>query len=193
MTSRPKKCSILRTSRKKSPKLFNYQLHGHILEYKSNSKYLGITINNKLCWNNHIDSVCKKANSSIAFRRRNLQISQTQIKAGAHRTLVIPQLEYAVAIWDPYTKENQNKLEMVQRQAARFACNNYSRQGDRDAAETWMAKPTDIRLALSYKCLHGLMAVDLSQDLVPQTCQSCHSHPMAFILPYETKLQQFSA
>ena len=94
----PQKCSVLRISRSKSPKFFQYHLHGHILQSETNSKYLGITINNKLSWNNHIDNVCKKANNSLAFLCRNLQISQQHIKAKAYTTLIRPQLEYAVAV-----------------------------------------------------------------------------------------------
>ena len=56
---------------------------------------------------------------------RNLQIHQKHIKADAYKTLARPQIKYASAIWDPFTQENQNKIEMVQRRAARFACNNY--------------------------------------------------------------------
>ena len=71
--------------------------------------------------------VCNKVNASIAFLRRNLQISQQHIKANAYTTLVRPQVEYAAVVWDPYTQENQHKIEMVQRRAARYVCNNYTR------------------------------------------------------------------
>ena len=83
---------------------------------------------------------------------------------------------------------------MVQRRAARFACNSYSRQASvtemlqKLGWRSLLQRRADIRLALLYKCLHGLVAVDLSQDLVRQTRQSRHSHPMALILPSETKL-----
>ena len=55
----------------------------------------------------------KNANSSIGFIRQNLQIHQKQIKANAYKTLVQPQIEYASTIWDPFTPENQKKIEMV--------------------------------------------------------------------------------
>ena len=42
-----------------------------------------------------------------------------------YKTLVRPQIEYAsTRLWDSFTQENQNKIEMLQRRAARFACNN---------------------------------------------------------------------
>ena len=73
----PQKCSVLRITRNKSTKIFNYQLHGHIyiLKSETDSKYLGVLIKNKLSRNNHTDNVCNTPNSSIAFLGRNLQIS----------------------------------------------------------------------------------------------------------------------
>ena len=54
MKFHPQKCSVLSITRSKSPKIHNYKLHGHTLESESSSKYLGVTIDNKLCWNTHI-------------------------------------------------------------------------------------------------------------------------------------------
>ena len=106
----------------------DYILHNQILKEKDAVKYLGVTVHHKLSWNEHICSLAKKANSSIGFLRRNLQIHQKHIKTNAYKTLVRPQIEYASTIWNPFTQENQNKIEMVQRRAARFACNNYRRE-----------------------------------------------------------------
>ena len=39
--------------------------------------------------------------------------------------IVRPHLEYASTCWNPYTKHNIDKLEAVQRRAARFVLNFY--------------------------------------------------------------------
>ena len=193
MKFHPDKCSVLRITRSKSPKIFNYTLHNHTLESESSTKYLGVTIDNKLNWNSHIDNVTKKANASLAFLRRNLQISQRHIKANAYTTLVRPQLEYACPVWDPYTKDKQKQVEMVQRRAARYVYNCY----DMKASVTTMLEElgwrsleqrrADLRLTLLYKCINGIVAVDLSDDLIPQTRTSRHHHHLAFFIPSETK------
>ncbi len=193
MKFHPKKCSVLRITRKKSPNIHKYQLHGHVLEPETNSKYLGLIINEKLSWNHHIDSVCKKGNSSLAFLRRNLQISQQHIKSNAYTTLVRPQLEYGAAIWDPYTKLKQNQLEMVQRRAARYVCNDYSRHSSvthmlqQLGWRSLLQRRADIRLTFLYKSLNGLIAADLLQFLTPQHRASRHNHPMSFVPLSETK------
>jgi hypothetical protein len=43
----------------------------------------------------------------------------------AVNTLIRPKVEYSSAVWDPYTKENIDKIERVQRRAARYVYNNY--------------------------------------------------------------------
>ena len=193
MQFHPQKCSVLRLTRSRSPKIYQYKLHGHILESEMNSKYLGVIINSKLSWNNHIDNICTKANSSLAFLRRNLQISQQHIKEKAYNTLVRPQLEYAASVWDPYTKQKQQQIEMVQRRAARFVVRNYEREASVTAMlqslgwRSLQQRRADIRLIMLYKCIHGIVAVDLSSDLKKLPRTSRHSHSMSFQIPSETK------
>ena len=172
MEFHPQKCSVLHITRSRNPKYKQYTLHGHILVKEDNAKYLGVVINKTLSWNNHINDVTKKANASLGFLRRNLRIGQENLKTSAYFTLVRPQLEYAAAIWDPYTQMYKNKIEMVQRRAARYVCNNYNRE----ASVTTMIKHlhwrslqqrrTDIRLVMFYKTLHGIIALDLFPQLL---------------------------
>ena len=145
MKFHPQKCSVLRITRNKSTNIFNYQLHHHTLKSETDSKYLGVTINKKLSWNNHIDNICNNAKSSITFLRINLQISQHHIKTNAHFTLVRPQVEYAAMVWDPYTKENIQKIEMVQRRACTICMQELCQRGGlchRNASAAGMAQST---------------------------------------------------
>jgi ribonucleases P/MRP protein subunit RPP40 len=193
MKFHPKKCSVLRITRSQSPQIHNYLLHGHILKTETDSKYLGVTINNQLSWNNHIDIMCNKANNSIAFLRRNLQISQRHIKANAYTTLVRPQVEYTAVVWDPYTQENQKKIEMVQRRAARYVCNTYSREASVTTMlqelgwRSLLQRRADIRLVFLYKCINGLVAVDLSKDLNQQARTSRHRNSSSYIVPCDKR------
>ena len=40
--------------------------------------------------------------------------------------MVRPVLEYASSVWNPHTLNNINKIEVVQRRAARFCLNEFS-------------------------------------------------------------------
>ena len=76
-----------------------------------------------LRWNEHIENITGKANRTLGFIRRNVKISSPRLKTLAYSSLVRPLLEYASPVWDPHTSENINKIEMVQRRAARYVMN----------------------------------------------------------------------
>ena len=69
-----------------------------------------------------------KVQQTLGVIRRNLNKCPTYIKPVAYTSLVRPILEYASAAWDPHSQNNIKTLERIQRQAARFCTNNYSRE-----------------------------------------------------------------
>ena len=88
MVFHPDKCQVLTISRKNVTSYYQYTLHGHVLEHVTSAKYLGINITSDLRWGEHIAKVCNKANRTIGFLRRNLNISSTEVKENAYKTLV---------------------------------------------------------------------------------------------------------
>ena len=48
-----------------------------------------------------------------------------KVRETTYNTLVRPQLEYAVPVWDPFTKDKTLRLENIQRRAARWTANEY--------------------------------------------------------------------
>ena len=103
-----------------------YILHGQVLEAVSSARYLGFDISSNLSWNTHVNRITSNANRSLGFIKRNIKTKSPQIREAAYQSLVRPQLEYASSAWDPNTKENKGKLEMVQRRAARWTLNDYA-------------------------------------------------------------------
>jgi hypothetical protein len=64
-------------------------------EVMENSKYLGVTINNKLNWIQHITNIKGKASRTLDFLQRNLRGCKSNVKSTAYTTMVRPTLEYA--------------------------------------------------------------------------------------------------
>ena len=83
----------------------------------------------------------------------------------AYCTYVRPILEYAAIVWSPYTNININKLESVQRRAARYVMsdfNRYSSVSEMLSILQWnsLKKWRDTQsLCVLYKILNGLIDV----------------------------------
>ena len=84
-------------------------------------------------------------------------------------------------------------VERVQRRAARYVFRDYDRYSSPTAMIQqlgWRSleqRRADIRLAFLFKCIHGLVAIDLSSDLVPQSRELRHGHSMSFIPIIDTR------
>ena len=174
MSFHPDKCNLLTISRKAHPIKTSYSLHGHVLESVSSAKYLGCTLNSELRWNEHITNICNKANKTIGFLKRNLNISSRTVKENAYKSLVRPTVEYASTVWDPYTKSDIDRIEMVQRRGARFVTNTpYSQRGsisekiDQMKCKSLQQRRKDARLTMFYKIVNDKVAIGKEDRLIP--------------------------
>ena len=95
------------------------------LDEIESDRYLGVILDNKISFNSHIDAICKKATNLLNLCRRNLHMCSANIKENAYKSIVRPQLDYASPAWSPHTSKNIDRLEAIQRRAARFVLNNY--------------------------------------------------------------------
>ena len=124
MRLHPVKCNIMQITRKRTNKIeASYTLEGTVLENVDSIKYLGVTITHDLRWNTHISNMCTKANRTLGYLRRNLYHCPQDVKEAAYRGLVRPSLEYDSCVWDPQGVVLQQKIEKVQKRAARFVTN----------------------------------------------------------------------
>ena len=156
MEFHPSKCQLLRVTNKKKPVVGQYKIHDHILEEVDSAKYLGVHIDSRLNFNTHVDAITKKANSINAFLRRNFNHCSRKVKQATYTTYVRPVLEYAAAAWDPHTRRNIDKLEMVQRRGARYVTGDYGQTSSVSAMLDYLQWPTlerrrtHIRLSMLY-------------------------------------------
>ena len=126
MEFNPKKCEFLRITKKKQVTQFTYYIGSCPIQEVPFIKYLGVSIDNQLTWNEHIKRITSKAISVKSFLQRNLSSCPIKVKINCYKSLVRPILEYASIVWSPHTQLNINKVEKIQRQAARFIKNNFS-------------------------------------------------------------------
>ena len=125
MQFHPDKCQLLKITNKTNQINSTYKIHNHIISETNSAKYLGITIDSKLHWKKHYLNITKKASSTLAFIKRNLNKCPKSIREKCYTTLVRPSIEYTSAVWDPHHQTDIDGLEKIQKSAARFVTNNY--------------------------------------------------------------------
>ena len=177
-----KKCNIMRVSRSRKPLQHFYNLGNEILQEVSDAKYLGIQIDNKLDWNKHISTVAARGHSKLAFLNRNLKGCPKKLRDTAYISLIRPALEYSCSVWHPHKKSNKDKIEKVQRRAARFVSNNFRRKASVSEMlhdlgwQSLDGRRQDQRLVLFYKIINGLASVETEDILTPADSRTRKNH-----------------
>ena len=167
----PKKCYVMTITLKREKSQFPYSLCGSTLEGVGLQKYLGIYITSTLNWSKQADEVKKKANAVLGILQRNLSSCAPSVKEQAYMALVRPLVEYGTVAWSPYTKKDTQKVESVQRRAARFVCNNYDRHSSVSNMLSdlgWQSlefRRSVCDAVMFYKINFGLVKVDFPADV----------------------------
>ena len=145
MEFNPTKCVHLTISNKHHIIEHNYYLFDHLIQKVSKAKYLGITFDEHLTWKNHIHNIRHKANSALAFLRRNINHCPISVRSHCYKSFVRPILEYASPIWAPHLQSDICAIEKIQRSAARYTMNNYS----------WRSSVTNMLTSLNWPSLES--------------------------------------
>ena len=78
------KCYIMHVTHKGNALLMTYNMNGRPIEVTASHTYLGIGINNKLSWAEHISNTISKANKVLGLLRRNLYSCSPFVKETAY-------------------------------------------------------------------------------------------------------------
>ena len=184
------KCEVIRITNKRNPLAHDYDIHGTKLQTVKNAKYLGVTISSDLSWNTHVDTTAKKATTSLNFLKRNLHSCPSTVKDKCYKSLVRPIMEYASCVWDPHTQRNINKLEMVQRRAARFVKGDYSRTSSVTAMladlewNTLQQRRMQSKTVMLYRVIYQLVSIPVTPFLIPTRASRVNN--MRYAVPRST-------
>lgn len=144
----------MHVSRKHNNLSYPYSLNSIPLSEAESYRYLGIIINNKLTWSEHIENLCKDASKLLGFIRRSLAFSPRSIRQLAYETFIRSKLEYSSAIWNPYQTYLINQLEAIQNRAARFITSQYDRRHSVTVIKSSLyLQPMALRRKISQLCL----------------------------------------
>jgi len=115
-----KKCHVLEVGKSKKRPTWTYELGKETITKSKEEKDLGVTIQDTLSPEKHIDRIFGNTYSMLV----NIKVAFTYMDGDMMRkiisTLIRPKLEYAGNVWSPHMKKHIKKLERVQRAATRM-------------------------------------------------------------------------
>ena len=147
------KCKVMHIGNKNPNNTYYMKIEktSQRIEDCQSEKDLGITFDNKLTFDRHIDATINKANQMLGVIKRTFDYLDKDIFLKLYKALVRSHLEYGNIIWHPYLKRQSIAIERVQRRATKLLkeCKSMSYQQ-----------------RLSYLNLHSLKGRRLRGDLI---------------------------
>ena len=99
----------------------------------SQTKFLGITLDSKITWNEHINQLCKKISTGIYVVRRMKWIAGPAAAKTAYFSLVESHIRYGLLVWGGTSTQNLNRILLLQKKAVRTLANLEPRHTCRQA------------------------------------------------------------
>ena len=128
------------------------------LEVIYETKLLGVTISSDLTWTSHVNDIVTRATKKLwtLIRFKNLGASTTQLIT-VYQTRIRSTLEFAAPVINSaLTKEQSNKMEMVQKKALAIILsgnyNNYVSALNQVGLERLDKRRHDLSLSFAVKC-----------------------------------------
>ena len=97
----------------------NLNLNGKIIRTSDSLKILGVTIDNKLNFNEHINDVCNKASQRVGVIMRLRNLIPTTAKLELFKSAILPYLTYCHLVWHFCRASDTRRLERIQERRLR--------------------------------------------------------------------------
>ena len=159
------KCEHLTVTNKLHSSTYHYKINDYTIQKAESIKYLGLTISHNLSWSPHISRIVGKVNSVQSFFQRNLAYCPRDLTVKCYQTYIRPIIEYAAVVWSPHTQSSTDAVEMLQRKAARFVCNDFARLSSVTSMlehlgwDTLEQRRNQLTLLILYKIINQLVEV----------------------------------
>ena len=116
------KCHAISFSRTSNFTNYNYKIAETIIQHVDMVRDLGIILDRKWLFQDHINMVLAKSFRTLGFiKRTTFSFSSTDCITYLFKTLVLPGLNYGSVIWSPHHKEKFKALNKVITKFLRYA------------------------------------------------------------------------
>ena len=152
-------------------------------------KHLGVIVDENLSWQNHIDSLQKKASSGLFMLKSIRNIVNERVLQIVYNSLILAHLNYCDIIWGNCGVINQNILQKVQNRAARIINNTpwHSSASDNLGKLNWLTlqqmRNENVAIMM-FKILSGNAPPYLTEKFIYRNCMyNTRSGSLNLIIP----------
>ena len=147
------------------------KLCGQPIKHKETVKYLGLTLDQQLKWDVHIDVLFGKASKLVNYLSRLRHILNETCLKLIYNSLILPLFDYADLVYDSSNLQHTMKLQKLQNRAGRIilGINPYKHVSNHAIHqilnwETLLIRRKKHINTMVFKCLHDLSAPYLKES-----------------------------
>jgi hypothetical protein len=169
----PKKTKSMYVTLKRNVNVIPLTFDGQVLENVPHHKHLGLELNSTLTWKDHIDPVTANASKKLNLLAHLKHLLDRKTLLTMYLSFIRPTLEYANIVWCNCTELENDRLEAIQRRAARIISGGIIRTPTKCLYDEIGIEPLKARqdrnvLLMFHKMVHNNAPTYLV-DLVPTT------------------------
>ena len=95
-------------------------LKGEGIEQVSTFRFLGVIIDSKLCWSDHIQYIKKKMSKGIGILHKAKKILQKESLLTLYNCFIYPYIIYCIEVWGAASLKNLMSVLRLQKRAVRL-------------------------------------------------------------------------
>jgi hypothetical protein len=162
-------------------------INNEIIKSSKEVALLGITVDNKLSFSNHITNICKIAGNQLNAIKRLQQHFILKTKKQMVQTFVLSQFNYCPLVWHFCGKGSIHKMEKLQERALRFILDDYVSDYDeileKSGESMLYLKRVRIMAQEVYKAINGLSPKYTKELLSERSSRYSNRRPLDIYVP----------
>ena len=101
-------------------KEYNIMLDGKVLEKVAKARLLGVTFDQHLQWNNHVNATISSVYGKLSILKKLKNFVNFKVRKLLAQSLLLSQIDFGDPVYSPISLKNMNKLQRLQRAVARW-------------------------------------------------------------------------
>ncbi|KAL9978420.1 hypothetical protein ACROYT_G015933 [Oculina patagonica] len=150
------------------------KLNATELDQVNSQKLLGVTIDSKLSFDEHIDDLCRKVSQRIAVLKRIKKFLPFQQRIAYYNAMIKQDMLYASVVWSSCSLGNLQRILRLQKRAARVILDADTRANSVELFKilNWLPVHVEVKINILtqvYKRINGQSPSYMNELLVPNS------------------------